>query len=70
MNKKIIGIIIAVAVIIVTISMVSYGNNLPNQTVSSGNTNPTSNLPSEPVKPVGRHLSVELNESMGMATKP
>ena len=67
MNKKIIGIIIAVAVIITTISMVSYGNTLPNQTIS-GNTN--TNPPSEPAKPVGRHLSVELNESMGVATKP
>lgn len=79
MNKKsVIGIIIAVAVLVGIVSMISYGNTLSNTTISSSNattqipipsTTPT-NPASEPIKTAGRHLSIELNESVGVKTNP
>jgi len=77
MNKKsIIGIIVAIAVIIVIISMTSY-LNMSGTAISSVNTNQTPiptnntiNTPAEPIKTAGRHLSLELNESMGVKANP
>lgn len=78
MNKKsIIGIIVAVAVIIVVVSMISYGNILSNTTISPANTTQTStntttpiNTASQPIKTAGKHLSIELNEDMGVKASP
>jgi len=78
MNKKSkIGIIIAVVAIIGIISMIAYGNTLSNTTVSSVNTTQTSINTTSPINPVpqliktaGRHLSVELNENMGLKANP
>ena len=78
MNKKSkIGIIIAAVAIIGVISMIAYGNTLSNTTVSSANTtqtsinttSPTNPVP-QPIKTAGKHLSVELNENMGLKANP
>jgi hypothetical protein len=76
MNKKsMIGIIIAVAAIIGVVSMISYGNTLSNTTISPANTtqtstNTTNNTTPQPIKTAGKHLSVELNENMGVKANP
>jgi len=78
MNKKSkIGIIIAVVAIMGIISMISYGNTLSNTTVTSTNTtqtsinttSPTNPVP-QPIKTAGKHLTVELNENMGLKANP
>ena len=75
MNKKSkIGIIIAVVAIMGIISMISYGNTLSNTTVTSANTTQTSinttNNTTQPIKTAGKHLSVELNEDLGVKANP
>jgi hypothetical protein len=77
MNKKsMIGIIIAVAVIIGVVSMVSYGNTLSNIPISPANTTqPSTNTTTpinntQPIKPAGKHLSLELDEKMGVKANP
>jgi hypothetical protein len=77
MNKKsIIGVIIAAAVIIGVVSMISYGNILSNIPISPANTTQTSTNTTnhinttQPIKTPGKHLSVELNENMGVKASP
>jgi len=73
-NKSIIGIIVAVAVIIGIVSMISYGNTISNTTISPANTTQTSinttNNTTQPIKTAGKHLSVELNEDLGVKANP
>ena len=77
MNKKsIIGAIIAAAVIIGVVSMVSYGNTLSNIPISPANKTQTSTnttIPintTQPIKTAGKHLSLELDEKMGVKANP
>lgn len=77
MNKKsIIGAIIAAAVIIGVVSMISYGNTLLNIPIDQVNTTQTSTNTTthinttQPIKTPGKHLSVELSEDMGVKASP
>ncbi len=56
--------------------MISYGNTLSNMPISPGNTTqPSTNTTTpinttQPIKTAGKHLSVELNENMGVKANP
>lgn len=61
MNKKIIAIVVVI-IVIIAVSVLSYGNmisNTNNQTINE-----------KPANATGRHFTVELNESVGIAENP
>ena len=64
MNKKLLIGIIIVAILIGIASAISYVNNF------SSKTNKTENTAAVSIPPTGRHLTVELNESVGVTANP
>lgn len=65
LNKKLaMGIIIAVAVVIGIVYAISYGNN------SVGTVNGGESTTEEPSGTTGKHLTLELNESVGITQNP
>ena len=64
MNKGIVAGIIAAIVVIIIISALSYSNNL------ASNTDDQESMTEAPVNTTGRHFTVELKESVGIAENP
>jgi len=62
MNKKIIASVVVAIIVIIAVSVLSYGNmisNTNNQTINE-----------KPANTTGRHFTVELKESVGIAENP
>lgn len=64
MNKKLVISIIVVAIVIGITSAISYGNDF------SSKANNKENTTQEAVPSTGRHLTVQLNESVGVTANP
>jgi len=63
-NKGIAAGIIAAVVVIIVVSALSYSNNL------APNIGNQETITEEPVNTTGRHFTVELEESVGIAENP
>ena len=64
MNKGIAAGIIAAVVVITVVSAISYSNNL------ASNADDQKSMTEVPVNTTGRHFTVELEESVGIAENP
>ena len=74
MNKAVItGIIIAIIAIIGVISTLSYKSNAPainnEETITTGDALNTTTI-AEPAKSQGKHITIELTESVGITSNP
>lgn len=64
MNKGIVAGIIAAIVVVIIVSAISYSNNL------ASNTDNQESMTEVPANTTGRHFTVELEESVGIAENP